>query len=75
MVTKSEQGPCLDLMNKCEGRGEYVVCVHDELRPLPVENVEPGPMKSPDGDPQLSNCIADHFQHGIERDSALGWTD
>ncbi|KAK3763395.1 hypothetical protein RRG08_051501 [Elysia crispata] len=50
---------------------EYLVFVRYELRPLPEQNGEPGPMLAPEEDCEFANCfvryVVDHFQNKMTR--------
>ena len=50
---------------------EYLVFVRYELRPLPEQNGEPGPMLAPEEDGEFVNCfvryVVSHFQNKMTR--------
>ena len=50
---------------------EYLVFVRYELRPLPIQKDEPGPMLAPEGDGEFANCfvhyVVDHFRNKMTR--------
>ena len=50
---------------------EYLVFVRYELRPLPEQNGEPGPMLAPEEDGEFANCfvryVVDHFRNKMTR--------
>ena len=55
----------------CKKGREYLVFTRYELRPLPEQNGEPGPMLAPEEDGEFVNCfvryVVSHFQNKMTR--------